>query len=265
MDDAPAEADPHTRSPSVLFPGVTGHRGNPHEHPENTLASLRSAMALGCDWVEADVQLTRDGRVVVCHNDETGEVGDKDLVVAETAWDALAEVDVATHFRTTRGLSHEELPFTRMPLLEELLDLFAGEPHTRLTVQPKRGCIDEVFDVVGDRGMLSRVGFNDVRVATAVRAKERNPAVHVFLDREGDYDFDEDLAVARDCGVDAMVLKDTTATAERFARIREAGIESGVWAVDEPEEQAAFLRMGAQRIYTNAPRALTRLKAAALR
>lgn len=254
----------NTLSPVVLYPGVTGHRGNPNEHPENTIESFRSAIALGCDWVEADVQRSKDGHVVVCHNDETGCVGDKDLIVVESTWDELAKVDVATDFRTSRNLSRDELPFTRMPLLEELLDLFVNEPHTRLSIQPKQGCIDDAFDVISDRRMLSKVGINDVRVETAVRAKERNPAVHVFFDREGDYDFDKDLAIAQEYRFESMVLKDTGATPRKLDRLREAGIESGVWAVDEPDEQAEFLRSGAQRLYTNAPRTLISLKAAGL-
>ena len=45
-----------------------GHRGNPAEHPENTLASFRSAIELGCDMVECDVHLTSDGELAVIHD-----------------------------------------------------------------------------------------------------------------------------------------------------------------------------------------------------
>jgi glycerophosphoryl diester phosphodiesterase len=264
MYETSADVDTSTLSPPVLYTGVTGHRGNPYENPENTIQSFKSGITLGCDWVEADVQLSKDGYLVVCHNEETGCVGDKDLAVAETTWKELSTVDVATNFRNSRNLSYEEVPFTRMPLLEEVLDIFSSEPHARLTIQPKRGCIDEAFDVVRDKGMLSKVGFNDVRLETAIRAKERNPAVRVFMDREGDHDFEKDFAIAREYGIESMVVENTGATAAKFERLREAGIESGVWAVDEPEEQAKFLKLGAQRIYTNAPRALISLKAASL-
>ncbi len=49
---------------------VIGHRGNPVEAPENTLASLHSAFAAGSDLVELDIRLTRDGVPIVMH-DET--------------------------------------------------------------------------------------------------------------------------------------------------------------------------------------------------
>ena len=49
-------------------PLLGGHRGNPAEHPENTMRSFRSAIAVGCDLIECDVHLSSDGRLVVIHD-----------------------------------------------------------------------------------------------------------------------------------------------------------------------------------------------------
>src|SRR5438270_11186299 len=53
-------------------PLIGGHRGNPAEHPENTMRSFRSAIAAGCDLIECDVHLSSDSRLVVIH-DHTDE------------------------------------------------------------------------------------------------------------------------------------------------------------------------------------------------
>lgn len=45
-----------------------GHRGVPVQAPENTLASIDRAARLGIDWVENDVQRTRDGALIVLHD-----------------------------------------------------------------------------------------------------------------------------------------------------------------------------------------------------
>ena len=50
---------------------ITAHRGSSHAAPENTLSAIRLAVEEGADVVEIDVQLTRDGEIVVAH-DETG-------------------------------------------------------------------------------------------------------------------------------------------------------------------------------------------------
>ena len=51
------------------LPPVIGHRGAAGMAPENTLAALRRAHALGCRWVEFDVRLTRDGELILLHDD----------------------------------------------------------------------------------------------------------------------------------------------------------------------------------------------------
>jgi len=50
------------------LPCVIGHRGAAASAPENTLAGLRRAAALGCGWVEFDVRLTADAALVLCHD-----------------------------------------------------------------------------------------------------------------------------------------------------------------------------------------------------
>lgn len=49
---------------------IIGHRGAPEHAPENTLSSVRKAAALHVTWVENDVQRTKDGRLVVIHDDD---------------------------------------------------------------------------------------------------------------------------------------------------------------------------------------------------
>jgi len=51
-----------------MAPLVIAHRGDSAHRPENTLASFASALEVGADLVEFDVQLTRDGAVVILHD-----------------------------------------------------------------------------------------------------------------------------------------------------------------------------------------------------
>lgn len=58
------------RKPPAENPQLIAHRGDSRRAPENTLAAFRSAVAAGADWLEMDVQMTKDGALVVIH-DET--------------------------------------------------------------------------------------------------------------------------------------------------------------------------------------------------
>src|SRR5205814_5269304 len=68
---APRRRFPGDRSRAMLegmAPLVIAHRGDSAHRPENTMASFASALEVGADLVELDVQLTRDGAVVVIHD-----------------------------------------------------------------------------------------------------------------------------------------------------------------------------------------------------
>lgn len=76
------------RSPPAGPVQVIAHRGGPVHAPENTLAAFRNAIDQGVSWLEFDVQMTRDGELVVIHDetvdrttDGTGAV--RDLTLAQ--------------------------------------------------------------------------------------------------------------------------------------------------------------------------------------
>lgn len=64
--------------------GVTAHRGNSGDQPENTMPAFQSGIETGCDWLELDVYRTKDGKLAVIHDRTTGRVGGKNLVVADS-------------------------------------------------------------------------------------------------------------------------------------------------------------------------------------
>ena len=92
---------------------IMGHRGAPADEPENTLGSFARALAVGVAAVELDVQLTKDGRLAVIH-DETldrttnGRGPVRDFTLAE-----LKKLDAG------RG--------EPVPSLEEVFDLVQGQ------------------------------------------------------------------------------------------------------------------------------------------
>ena len=74
----PAQALPYAQGGSVLFLGplfvpkamrplLIAHRGDSSRAPENTVRAFRQAVDAGADWIETDLQITRDGHVVACH------------------------------------------------------------------------------------------------------------------------------------------------------------------------------------------------------
>src|SRR5579862_3004583 len=80
------------------LPPVIGHRGAAARAPENTLAGLRRAHALGCRWVEFDVRLTADGVPVLCHDSRLDRTTDGTGVIAEETLAAVRRCDAGLRF-----------------------------------------------------------------------------------------------------------------------------------------------------------------------
>ena len=56
---------------------LTAHRGWRSKYPENTMRSFREAMTLDIDGIETDVHMTKDYRIVVCHDADLDRTTDK--------------------------------------------------------------------------------------------------------------------------------------------------------------------------------------------
>jgi len=95
--------------PYLLF----GHRGSPEHEPENTLPSFRRTIADGCNAIELDVHRTRDGHLVVFHDDTLERTSNGTGRVAEHTLDELKSLNAA---RGWEGRNEQ------IPTLQEVVD-----------------------------------------------------------------------------------------------------------------------------------------------
>src|ERR1051325_7636415 len=170
-----------------MKPWNIAHRGGAQVMPENTLAAFQDAMARGCDGVELDVQLTRDG-VAVVHHDFRLKAGlarkngawltEPGPRIKDLSWEELQQFDVGTaqpggdYARAHPLLSPME---ATVPTLEEVVALTAGKRFL-LFVELKCNAGDDSADpvaladaayrIAGDKAIY--VGF-DWRALTRAR------------------------------------------------------------------------------------------------
>lgn len=102
------------------------HRGGAAEFPENSMVAFQNAISLGYRYLETDVRVTRDGRLVAFHDERTDRVTDQPGPLAERTWDEVRRL----RLRDAEGSITDE----RIPLLEELLAAF---PDARLNIDAK--------------------------------------------------------------------------------------------------------------------------------
>lgn len=97
---------------------VAGHRGVRHTLPENTMTAFREAIRLGADMIETDVRMTRDGHLVIMH-DET--------VDRTTNGSGLIRDMTLEEFKALNAADDYDLPFESAPTLREFLELCRNE------------------------------------------------------------------------------------------------------------------------------------------
>jgi glycerophosphoryl diester phosphodiesterase len=105
------------------------HRGHRSAFPEQTMPAFRAAIELGATAIEADLQMTRDGRLVMMHDLTLDRTTDGAGPVSARTWDEISRLDAGSWFDPA-------FAGCRVPLAEELLDL-ALETDTTLCLEVK--------------------------------------------------------------------------------------------------------------------------------
>ncbi|MDR2974291.1 MAG: glycerophosphodiester phosphodiesterase [Propionibacteriaceae bacterium] len=144
---------------------VFAHRGASGYAPENTLAAFKLACELGADGIELDVQMTKDGEVVVIHDERVDRTTDGRGLVKDHTFDQLRALDASMGSETYRN--------EKIPTLGEVFDLVADSP-TAINIEIKDsrvlypGLTDRVLEMIDERDWEYRVtisSFNHMTLA----------------------------------------------------------------------------------------------------
>ena len=244
---------------SWLVNGITAHRGNAAEFPENTMAAFDNAIKIGVDWIELDIHQTRDGKLVVAHDANTHRVADVDVTIQKTTYEQLKQVDVAFRFREAHKHSIKKCPPTGPPLLSDVITLIKSQNRTRISIHPRASVVKQAVDIVRQMSAEAWVGFNDTNLEKMKMVKYLYPSFTVFYDR-WESDIKEDTRNAKTYNFETVVIHHSNLTPDKVEALHAAGLKAGVWTVDDAEKMFIFLAMGVDRFYTNAPALLFQVK-----
>ncbi|MCL4545279.1 MAG: glycerophosphodiester phosphodiesterase [Chloroflexi bacterium] len=217
-------------------PWCSGHRGAGGLSKANTLASFEHALSWQCDLLEADIQRTRDGHLVLVH-DERIEVADVSITVSTLSLEELRALpghgDVPTLIDFLQ-LSHGRA----VPLI----DLKGTGYEAQIGVEVRAAGVDRAIVCGGSLESLLKVRLAHGVIATSltldVQALQRVIADPSLLKR-----IPTDMVTAEHCGL----------TIELIQQFHEAGIWVVAWTVDRPAAMKTLARMGVDGITTNRP------------
>jgi glycerophosphoryl diester phosphodiesterase len=235
-------------------PLVIAHRGDSGHRPENTLASFASALELGAELVELDVQLTRDGQMVVIHDVTLDRTTSGRGRVLDLTLKEVRAVSAGYPERFGTAYAGE-----RVPILVEALAFLRGRARVLVELKSESvtgdlegGLEALVVAEIRKAGMVGEVALLAVDTAVLVRCRELAPEItrgHLFYRATPT----EVVAGARAAGCDLVMPEKTVLDAEMDREVREAGLKLGTWVVDDPEELFALQRFSLFGVASNRP------------
>lgn len=239
-------------------PAIIAHRGASSDAPENTLASFREAWNQKADGIELDIRLTKDGRIVVIHDESAKRTAGAELVVKDHPLDALRKLDAGVW----KGDKWKNEP---IPTLEEVWGVLPAGKMVYIEIKCGPEVLPELARVISKSGkgveqlriiafdfetlVKSRVLMPDLKTLWLVGGtKNKITGKTVYPDLA---EVSAKAAAAGMAGLDLNLGFPLDAAA--VAAIKEKGLTVAVWTVNDPAAAKRFAAAGVDAINTDLP------------
>src|SRR5258708_6389000 len=243
------------------LPRVFGHRGSAGTDPENTLESFRAAVASGVQYLEFDIHMTRDGEIVVAHDEHLKRMCGLDRAIPEMTYAELAKADAGRMFT----LDGATFPFRekgmRVPRLSEVLAEF---PKLGMIVEVKQvapSVVPPMLEVIDCAGMRRNVLVASEHQEPLDEARKLAPEIPTNFSYLESGMFIQAMGT-RDASyrppADAVQIPHRHESWELVTRqsvdfAHRMGIEVHVWTLNEEAEMSELMDMGVDGLISDFP------------
>ena len=250
----------------VSRPLVIAHQGGDGLWPGDTLYAFEKAVELGVDVLEMDAHITRDGQIVLMHDEEVDRTTDGTGLIEEMTLAELKQLDAAYKWSNDGG---QTFPYRgqgiRVPTLEELFQKFPQMRYVieiKLTENPIEGPLCDLIRAHNMQDKVMVASFHDEamrnfretcpEVATsASRTEVRN---FVLLGKAFLSGFIAPQYQSIQPPYDPKESMNIPIMTERFIREAHAkNIRVEPWTVDDPELMKQYIEWGVDGIMTDRP------------
>jgi glycerophosphoryl diester phosphodiesterase len=246
------------------LPLAFAHRGGSLLWPENTMVAFRGAVEVGYRYLETDLHATRDGVLVLIHDDTLERTTDGSGFIWDHTLAELKRFDAGYHFSPDGGSAY---PYrgqgVTVPTLEEVLEAF---PDVLLNVDMKQEeppVVAMLADFIEKRGVQERflvTSFADRRVREFRRRSGGRVATSGAMRETLRFWLASRLRLERLLRIryDALQVParhgSLTVVDRRFvAAAHRRGLHVHVWTVDEPAEMRRLLALGVDGLMSDRP------------
>jgi len=233
---------------------ILGHRGEPRLAPENTLASfalVRDDLSRGVGGAECDVQMTKDGELVVIHDETVDRTTDGTGWVKDLALQQIRRLNAASRFRCSGGRE-------TIPTMSEVLGLFDGTDavlniELKNSKVPYEGMEERLLRLVDQYHVT--VMFSSFNHHSMGLVRTLDPSAWTGLLYNPWLRAPDVVAAAREQRARAVHPFYLNATRSLVQQLHAAGVAVAPWTVDTGAAVRRDAELGVDTIITNNPRA----------
>ncbi len=225
---------------------ITAHRGNSSEAPENTKAALEQAIEAGADYVEFDVCQTKDGVVVVSHDNNLKRLTGENIDIWDSTYDEIKDLDIGSWFSS-------EYSNQRIMTLDEAITLCKGKIQMNIELKPTIHDTNFTENCVGifqKHNLYDEAFIASLDLPTLIHVKELDSKIKTC------YNTFIALGNVQLLPVDIFSIEMSFVNAGIVNKIHSSGKELLVWTIDETSDANALLELNIDSIITDLPKTM---------
>lgn len=225
---------------------IIAHRGSSGTHPENTMASFIEAERVQADGIEFDVQMTKDGELVIIHDERVDRTTDGQGWVKNFTLEEIKRL----HIRS------KKMPSEKVPTLKEVLNWAAGN-HLLLNIELKTGLVQypqlekRVIEMIQEADLSKRVilsSFNHFSVEKVHKLDANLETAILFM--EGLF---EPWKYAKSIGANNLHCHWRAASKEFIEGTVQANMPFRPFTLNRKSYIRKFLNLGCHGLFTDYP------------
>lgn len=234
---------------------VIAHRGYSSERPENTITSFDWALDSGFNCIELDIRQTRDGALVVIHDESVDRTTDGKGLISELTLENIKGLDAGSWF----AANYSE---QTVPTLKEILTRYFGRAHIFIEIKSvEEDLVTSLRESIIENGWMPNSASYPLCIPgisvisflpeQLLLSRKVLPELdHGFLVTQGD---DSHIEFCLENGIRGLFPYFRMVDIETISLAKKENLYTGVWGMESPEQLRIALELGVDGVTVNWP------------
>ena len=234
---------------------IFAHRGYSGKYPENTMIAFKKALECGVDGIELDVQLTKDGEVVIIHDETIDRTTTGKGFVVDYTYEELERFDASFKFK--------DLGFNKIPTLREYFQLvkdydIVTNVELKTGINEYLGIEEKVWELIKEYNLEEKVIISSFNHFSVMRMKDIAPQLkYGFLSEDWIIDAGK---YTHSHGVQCYHPRFNNLVPDVIKELKKYNLEINTWTVNLEEDMRYLYSNNIDVIITNYPELAQEIK-----